>query len=408
MFFVHSLFSIVVDANNNIVENLFNKNDLNELKTVRPKFKTSEPIIVNASIYVMDIGLISTTNSMDFMIDFYFRQKWNDPRLAFIENDVDNDNEYIVLSSNQTELIWRPDTFISTAKQINEHVQKSFSNNGNRFVRINRNGDVFYSHRLSAIVNCANRINYFPSDRPVCVMKFESCMFVFLFCFVNLKTFDQIFSLIDYFHILDGYSTKDIEYGWIKDGAQITLAPKSLIGFKIIKNNDNNGIESDDEWITLSTGTYSRLIAKIQLQRKCGYYMFHIYLPAIMLVILSWMSYCIDPIERPIARMIVGIFTSLGILILMFGVTSSSISRPDQYSLTALDIYIFVCMLLIFIAFISAVSSCPNNESGKSYQLEQGQIVRQNSMHRYTRIVLPIVFILFNLSYWLTLWLANK
>lgn len=186
------------------------------------------------------------------------------------------------------------------------------------------------------------------------------------------------------------------------------MAPKSLIGFKIIKNNDNNGIESDDEWITLSTGTYSLLIARIQLQRKCGYYMFHIYLPAIMLVILSWMSYCIDPIERPIARMIVGIFTSLGILILMFGVTSSSISRPDQYSLTALDIYIFVCMLLIFIAFISAISSCPNNESGKSYQLEQGQIVRQNSMHRYTRIVLPIVFILFNLSYWLTLWLANK
>ncbi|KAH9491225.1 hypothetical protein DERF_015956 [Dermatophagoides farinae] len=378
--FVLLSLTIVVDANNNIVENLFNKNDLNELKTVRPKFKTSEPIIVNASIYVMDIGLISTTNSMDFMIDFYFRQKWNDPRLAFIQNDVDNDNEYIVLSSNQTELIWRPDTFISTAKQIDEHVQKSFSNNGNRFVRINRNGDVFYSHRLSAIVNCANRINYFPSDRPVCVMKFESY----------------------------GYSTKDIEYGWIKDGAQITLAPKSLIGFKIIKNNDNNGIESDDEWITLSTGTYSRLIARIQLQRKCGYYMFHIYLPAIMLVILSWMSYCIDPIERPIARMIVGIFTSLGILILMFGVTSSSISRPDQYSLTALDIYIFVCMLLIFIAFISAVSSCPNNESGKSYQLEQGQIVRQNSMHRYTRIVLPIVFILFNLSYWLTLWLANK
>lgn len=378
--FVLLSLTIVVDANNNIVENLFNKNDLNELKTVRPKFKTSEPIIVNASIYVMDIGLISTTNSMDFMIDFYFRQKWNDPRLAFIQNDVDNDNEYIVLSSNQIELIWRPDTFISTAKQIDEHEQKSFSNNGNRFVRINRNGDVFYSHRLSAIVNCANRINYFPSDRPVCVMKFESY----------------------------GYSTKDIEYGWIKDGAQITLAPKSLIGFKIIKNNDNNGIESDDEWITLSTGTYSRLIARIQLQRKCGYYMFHIYLPAIMLVILSWMSYCIDPIERPIARMIVGIFTSLGILILMFGVTSSSISRPDQYSLTALDIYIFVCMLLIFIAFISAVSSCPNNESGKSYQLEQGQIVRQNSMHRYTRIVLPIVFILFNLSYWLTLWLANK
>lgn len=192
MFFVHSLFSIVVDANNNIVENLFNKNDLNELKTVRPKFKTSEPIIVNASIYVMDIGLISTTNSMDFMIDFYFRQKWNDPRLAFIQNDVDNDNEYIVLSSNQIELIWRPDTFISTAKQIDEHEQKSFSNNGNRFVRINRNGDVFYSHRLSAIVNCANRINYFPSDRPVCVMKFESCMFVFLFCFVNF-TFNQLF-----------------------------------------------------------------------------------------------------------------------------------------------------------------------------------------------------------------------
>ncbi|OTF80197.1 hypothetical protein BLA29_015101, partial [Euroglyphus maynei] len=66
----------------------------------------------------MDIGPVSP-GSLDFMVDFYFRQKWHDPRLTF---DAADNVDYIVLSSErQSESIWLPDTFISTAKQLDSH-----------------------------------------------------------------------------------------------------------------------------------------------------------------------------------------------------------------------------------------------------------------------------------------------
>lgn len=176
-------YSVIVITNANdikhteIIEHLFNKNDLKTLKNVRPNFEQNKTVNVNVTMYVMDIGLTSP-DSMNFMIDFYFRQMWYDPRLMF-ENDFENVN-FVVMTSKQSESIWIPDTFISTAKQLDTHVQKPFSD-GNRFIRIKSNGQVFYSHRLTAIVNCANRIGYFPSDHPVCKLEIESCKFFFGF-----------------------------------------------------------------------------------------------------------------------------------------------------------------------------------------------------------------------------------
>ncbi|VDO65768.1 unnamed protein product [Onchocerca flexuosa] len=64
-------------------------------KRLRPKHG-AEPVNIGITIHVTSISAISEIN-MDFTIDFYLRQTWNDPRLAFrhhlygaFENNIDS------------------------------------------------------------------------------------------------------------------------------------------------------------------------------------------------------------------------------------------------------------------------------------------------------------------------------
>ena len=54
----------------------------------------------------------------------------------------------------------------------------------------------------------------------------------------------------------------------------------------------------------LATGAYQRLSLSFRLQRNIGYFIFQTYLPSILIVMLSWISFWYDQIgqTRPCAR----------------------------------------------------------------------------------------------------------
>lgn len=354
---------------NEYLENIYKNRTI--LKNFRPNFG-GEPVNVLVTMYNIDISLVSQ-ESMNFKFDFYLRQKWTDPRLAFDKTilGVDQINLNGAAIENS---IWRPDTFIASAKRINEHNYQAFSD-GNSFFRISENGTVFYSHRLTTKISCVNYIKFFPMDKPKCVVHLESY----------------------------GFSAKEISYQWSTEVKHpIAHADKnSLIGFKL-KN-----IEHRHESITLSTGTYSILLAQFNLERNCGYYWLVIYLPAIFLVILSWMPFCMDPEQKHYTRLAIGSFTSISIVIVMIG--SIGLTLPHYHSLTAINVYLFVCMLMIFLAFIRSASTRCKNGCTKSYKVEQCQIIGgQSSSNRCARMFFPVLFILFNICYAFTLWFATK
>lgn len=104
----------------------------------------NKTVLVNVSMHIIDINLVSE-ESMNFQIDFYLRQIWMDKRLSSSMNQQNSNYPYL-LGSKFLETIWHPDTFISTAKSINQHSYGTFSD-GNCMVRIHDDGEVFYSHR---------------------------------------------------------------------------------------------------------------------------------------------------------------------------------------------------------------------------------------------------------------------
>ena len=70
-----------------------------------------------------------------------FRQKWNDPRLRF----DDNEGRMKYLTLTDPKKVWMPDTFFRNEKDAKFHdiIQP------NLYVRVFPNGDVLYSIRVN-------------------------------------------------------------------------------------------------------------------------------------------------------------------------------------------------------------------------------------------------------------------
>ena len=65
------------------------------------------------------------------------------------------------------------------------------------------------------------------------------------------------------------------------------------------------GYETNDRMEKLATGAYQRLSLSFRLQRNIGYFIFQTYLPSILIVMLSWVSFWINH-EATSARVALG------------------------------------------------------------------------------------------------------
>jgi len=82
----------------------------------------------------------SPVSYQDFTLDFYFRQFWTDPRLAFKPRPG---VETLSVGSEFIKNIWVPDTFFVNEKQSYFHIATT----SNEFIRIHHSGSITRSIR---------------------------------------------------------------------------------------------------------------------------------------------------------------------------------------------------------------------------------------------------------------------
>ncbi|XP_052795882.1 gamma-aminobutyric acid receptor subunit beta-like [Mya arenaria] len=95
-------------------------------------------------------------------------------------------------------------------------------------------------------------------------------------------------------------------------------------------------------------GKYQRLSLSFRLQRNIGYFVFQTYLPSILIVMLSWVSFWINH-EATSARVALGITTVLTMTTISNGVRSS---LPRISYIKAIDIYLVMCFVFVFAALL--------------------------------------------------------
>ncbi|WAQ98674.1 GLRA3-like protein [Mya arenaria] len=342
---------------------------------IPPNYEEDFPVKVLVQLHITNIDSISESN-MDYSIGMFIRQNWNDTRLKYTALPHLNALE---LDSRIMDNVWVPDLFIANEKQAHFHVVTV----PNKLMHIYPDGRVYYSLRITATLKCSMDLRKYPLDNQTCYY-------------------------VKYF-ILDGYSTDNLVFDW--NPLPVTR--------------DNRLVQSQFQFGAMETLlNYTCIMLQLKLVRSFGYYIIQVYIPSILIVILSWVSFWLD-IDAVPARI------SLGLLTVLTMTTQSAGARsalPRVSYVKGIDVWMASCLIFVFSALIEFAyvnvntrverrrreTSRPVSGSVSSDMIiveQKGPAFRRLNLFtpsrekarttdRLSRIAFPTSFIVFNTAYW--------
>ncbi|XP_006813348.1 gamma-aminobutyric acid receptor subunit beta-3-like [Saccoglossus kowalevskii] len=285
---------------------------------LRPNFGDS-PVTVEMDMDISSMNSISEVN-MDYTLTMYFRQYWKDERLAY-----DPRFGNISFDGRMANRIWVPDTYFVNDKHAFIHDVTV----ANRMIRFHYDGSVLYGLRITTVLSCMMDLHDYPLDVQNCTLEIESY----------------------------GYTTEDVTYAWqygnrsVQGLEDVQLPQFVLEEYRLVKRQ-----------AAFSTGSYPRLSLEFRLRRSVGFFILQTYLPCILIVMLSWVSFWINheatsarvalvaankQVET--ARTTIGITTVLTMTTIS---TSVRASLPRISYIKAIDIYLVTSFAFVFAALL--------------------------------------------------------
>nr|XP_032835682.1 glycine receptor subunit alpha-2-like [Petromyzon marinus] len=335
-------------------------------KTIRPNF-AGDPVVVNISIYLKSFSDIQES-TMDYRVTLTLWQRWNDDRLRYSSRDFNATD----LDESNAAFMWKPDLYFGNEESATVHTVTT----PNSMLRIHDNGDVLYSMRLTLTLSCPMDLRTFPMDTQTCPLLITSA----------------------------SYTERDMLLRWRVEQAIVLADDLSIPHFELDPN-----ITLEDCAETYRTGLFPCLKATFTLSRQMGYYVTQVYVPSLLLVMVSWLSFWINKEPAP-AR--VGIGTST-ILSMITKSTGSRAMLPKVTYRTAMDVWMDACLIfliavLVEYALVQATARrfrdpkvIKNSEESMS-DLEERYLRQAVMVDVKARFVFPVAFLAFNAVYWVT------
>ncbi|KAL3061008.1 glycine receptor, beta b [Trematomus bernacchii] len=290
----------------NTTSNILNRLLLTYDPRIRPNFK-GIPVEDRVNIFINSFGSIQET-TMDYRVNIFLRQRWNDPRLQL---PADYKSDSLTVDPTMFKCLWKPDLFFANEKSANFHDVTQ----ENLLLFIFRNGDVLISMRLSVTLSCPLDLTLFPMDTQRCKMQLESF----------------------------GYTTDDLQFMWQTE-APVQMDQIALPQFDMSQEDIDYGNCTK----VYSTGQYTCVEVIFTLRRQVGFYLMGVYAPTLLIVVLSWLSFWINP-DASAARVPLGI---LSVLSLSSECTSLAQELPKVSYVKAIDIWLIACLLFGFASLV--------------------------------------------------------
>ncbi|CAL1280388.1 unnamed protein product [Larinioides sclopetarius] len=352
------------------------------------------PTVVSCGIFIRSFGSINPS-TMDYEVDLYLRQTWYDHRLR-------QPNLVKPLDLNDPKLvqrIWKPEVFFANAK----HAEFQYVTVPNVLVRIDPSGKILYMLRLKLRFSCMMDLYRYPMDSQVCTIELESFS----------KTTDEL-------HLK-----------WTENQPVMLYDNLKLPQFEIERVNTSLCREKFHIVNVFFLGEYSCLRAEFYLRRSVGYHLVQSYLPTILIVVISWVSFWLDVNAIP-ARITLGVTTLLTISSKGAGIQSN---LPPVSYVKAMDVWMGACTTFVFAALLEFTlvnymwRKRPETLPGRSMPIitvksskavmdsEKGDGSAVSSpvqttarfdtklhakrIDKMSRVVFPALFLGFNIAYWL-------
>ncbi|KAM3932535.1 gamma-aminobutyric acid receptor subunit rho-1 isoform 1-T1 [Leptodactylus fuscus] len=274
--------------------------------TMRPGFG-GPAIPVGVDVQVESLDSISEVD-MDFTMTLYLRHYWKDERLSFPSTN----NQSMTFDGRLVKKIWVPDMFFVHSKRSFIHDTTT----DNIMLRVQPDGKVLYSLRVTVTAMCNMDFSRFPLDTQSCSLEIESY----------------------------AYTEDDLMLYWKNGNESLKTDERiSLSQFLIQEFHTTTRLA-----FYSSTGWYNRLYINFTLRRHIFFFLLQTYFPATLMVMLSWVSFWIDRRAVP-ARVPLGITTVLTMSTIITGVNAS---MPRVSYIKAVDIYLWVSFVFVFLSVL--------------------------------------------------------
>ncbi|CAG0901546.1 unnamed protein product, partial [Darwinula stevensoni] len=340
-----------------------------------PPPKYQPEINITTSITLHHIESISAQSS-DFSVYLMLRHVWQDKRLNFEnKNTWYLEDEYLSGSEWLYNLIWSPTLFF-----VNEKDSNVFQlSKRNVFVAISKNGTVTLTYRrvrscftsvlrfkevtarwvsrelifdqkVNRVTAASDRLNRYDEEKGnvlSSILTRDETAKVRFFCLMDLKRFpfdEQTCNMT--------IASWDIpipkgRLQW-ENPVDCIAREEDLIASEQTFHSHECFEEEFRDFHGITGKRFSAITVRFRIKRDPGHYILDYYVPSIFLVVVSWVSFWLDPNASP-ARVALGTSTMLTFITLSRNIGDE---LPKLSYLRAVEIWFFVCIAFIFLTLV--------------------------------------------------------
>ncbi len=297
------------------------------------------PTEVSALVWILDIDSIDSS-SQNFAANVFVALRWKDPRLAGDRTGVEIYN---------IEQIWNPRIQIANESGI---VRRTLP----EILTVQPDGTVIYRQRFVGPFSQPLNLNKFPFDTQVFRLHFVS----------PTNSPDNIRFIRDEGFIAEGLPkaagiAADISLpDWLIEGIDTKALP----------------------YVTAPTAPIAGYAFDFTAKRDSWHYVWKVILPLLLIVIMSWSVFWIDPSNAG-TQIAVATTSMLTLIAYRFAIDSQV---PRVPYMTRIDQFILVGTILVFLTLAQVVFT------SRIHQL--GHVELAKRIDRVSRIVFPLAFII--------------
>ncbi|VDM32854.1 unnamed protein product [Hydatigera taeniaeformis] len=273
----------------------------------RPTEKLDIPTVVEINMKVLAIFSVDV-RTMDYYIDALLRQTWIDPRLAWNHREDFQNYTQPLVSPTLKENLWLPDLFFRNGKDGYLHKMTL----PNYLLRVHPNGEVLYSQKITMRFSCQMDLATFPMDTQ--------------YCHMNIGSY--------------GYTLSELKFIWREKEPVELQNNLQLSEFNTPTNFTTLDCTAQS---STSTGNYTCLMAQFSLKRQLGSYLVTTYIPNILIIMVSWLSFYVSVDAAP-ARVPLGLLSLLGLLTQASSITGN---LPRVSYIKAIDLWLIFSIIFV-------------------------------------------------------------
>ncbi|XP_069700272.1 pH-sensitive chloride channel 2-like [Periplaneta americana] len=281
-----------------------------------------DPVNVAVRMHVYFLGAIEA-QSLQFTAHILLRLRWVDPRLNY--GNFSQDLTLVVREGAPRDRLWTPHVYL-----VNEQESVVMgADKKDMLLTLEPDGTVILSARMKVTLFCLMNLQKFPFDQQQCPLVLESWT----------------------------HNTSELKLSWELDSPVTVNKDLHLTEYRLVNLRSNFSVSNSSLTQDISTtfgvhskyygkfgGNYSALTVRFELAREVGHYIMDYFVPSILLVVVSWVSFWLDPNAVP-GRTTLGTSTMLTFITLTRNTGSS---LPKVSYIKATEIWFIVCTAFIF------------------------------------------------------------